>query len=70
MLEPITSLLMGVSIGIICGTCLGICGIIRKYYIYVNRDKADVENITKNILHTLDEENGSNVNYMIDRPIV
>lgn len=70
MFDAISSILIGVGIGTICGTCLGICGIIRKYYIDINRHKADVTNITKNILHTLDEEIGSNVNYMINRPIV
>ena len=62
--------LLGVGIGSICGTCIGICYIILKNYIDSKNHKTDVENITKNILHTLDEEAGAKVDYTSARPIV
>ena len=58
--------IIGVFIGVICGACVGICCIIRKNYNDSKNHATDVENITKNILHTLDEETG----YMTARPIV
>jgi TM2 domain-containing membrane protein YozV len=70
MIGALESLLAGIVIGYICGTCIGICCFIIKNHKDSINHQTDVENITKNILHTLDEETGSNVDYMTARPIL
>jgi len=70
MLNSLEYILIGVGIGSFCGTCMGICYTILKNYIDSKNHKTDVENITKNILHILNEENDSKVEYMTARPIV
>lgn len=70
MLDIFEPLITGMIVGSICGTCIGTCFIIRKYYIDLKRHNTDVANITKNILHTMDEETGYKIDYMTARPIV
>ena len=70
MLSILNYIFIGVGIGSFSGTFIGICYIIRKSYIDSKNHQTDVENITKNILHVLDEETDSKVDYMRDRPIV
>lgn len=62
--------LIGVGLGSICGICIGLCSTVIKHYKDSKNCKTDVENITKNILHTLDEETGFKLDYMTARPIV
>jgi hypothetical protein len=57
--------LLGILTGTVCGGCIGICSIVIKNYIDSKRHKTDIENITKNILHTTGD-----VEYMNARPIV
>jgi hypothetical protein len=72
MINLLESLIFGACIGSICGGFIGICCIIVKNYKDSKSKEIDVENITKNILHTLDEdeETGSKMDYMRARPIV
>ena len=70
MFGVIESLIFGVCIGSVIGTCIGVCLIIRKHYIDKKNHETDVENITKNILHTLDEKSNFKVDYITSRPIV
>jgi hypothetical protein len=66
MLCSLEYFIIGVCIGSVIGVCIRICCIIRNNYNDSKNRNTDVENITKNILHTLDEETG----YMTARPIV
>lgn len=70
MEDSLEYILIGICIGSICGTCIGFGRFIIKIYTDSKKHKTDVENITKNILHTLDEETGYTVDYMNARPIV
>lgn len=74
MVDKLGYLLISVAAGSICGACAGICSAVLKCYIDSKNHKTDVENITKNILHKLDEENGNvlvnKVDYMSSRTIV
>jgi hypothetical protein len=70
MIETIEYCLIGIGVGTVCGVCIGFCSVIIKHYEDSKAHKTDVENITKNILHTLDEETGNKENYMKSRPIV
>ena len=67
MLGLLEYLLIGIFVGCISGYCIVMSWIIIKHYIDLKNHKTDVENITKNII---DEESGSNVDYMTARPIV
>jgi len=70
MVGVLESLLIGAGVGSMCGTCIGVCVIIRWHRIDSQRHTIDVENMTKNVLHTLDEEPGAKVDYLTARPIV
>ena len=70
MLGLLEYLLIGIFVGCISGYCIVMSWIIIKHYIDLKNHKTDVENITKNILNIIDEESGSNVDYMTARPIV
>jgi hypothetical protein len=70
MIDLLESVIIGGCIGSICGVFIGICFIILKNYKDSKSKEIDVENITINILHTLDEETGSKMDYMRARPIV
>jgi hypothetical protein len=83
MIETTEYCLIGIGVGTVCGICIGICSVILKHYKEETAHKTDVENITKNILHILDEETSFGDvavvhetpditcgNYMESRPIV
>jgi hypothetical protein len=70
MTETAEYCLIGSLIGIVCAVCITICSLIFKYYKQEQAHQTDVENVTKNILHILDEETGHKVTYMESRPVV
>lgn len=70
MLGLIDSFVIGVCIGSVGGTCIGLISIIVKHYIDSKNHEIDVKNITNNILHISDEEKGSTLDYMTARPII
>jgi len=70
MTETAEYCLIGMGVGTVCGICIGICSLIFKYYKQEQAHQTDIENVTKNILHILDEETGHKVTYMESRPVV